>query len=43
MTQGRVLAAFIHFCLAGLFWLVALGWLVHIVSCVDAAMYKPKG
>ncbi len=42
LIQGRVLMALIHFVLAGLLWIVLLGWLIHLWSIVDAAMYKPK-
>ena len=35
--------ALIHFVLAGLLWIVLLGWLIHLWSIVDAAMFKPKG
>lgn len=42
LVQGRVLAALIHFVLAGLLWIVLMGWLVHIWSIVDAARWKPR-
>lgn len=40
LVQGRVLAAVIHFVLAGLLWFILLGWLVHFWSVVDAARWK---
>jgi TM2 domain-containing membrane protein YozV len=40
LTQGRVLAALLHFVVTALLWLVFLGWLGHIFSCVDAARWK---
>jgi TM2 domain-containing membrane protein YozV len=40
LTQGRVLAAVLHFVVSGLLWLVWLGWLGHIVSCIDAARWR---
>jgi TM2 domain-containing membrane protein YozV len=42
LLQGRLLIAIIQFCLAGLLWIVLLGWLIHLWSILDAAMYKPK-
>ena len=42
LIQGRLLKAIIHFVLAGLLWIVLLGWLVHLWSIIDAAMFKPK-
>jgi hypothetical protein len=29
------------FVLAGLLWIVLLGWLIHLWSILDAALYKP--
>jgi hypothetical protein len=29
------------FLLAGVLWFVMLGWLVHLWSVLDAALYKP--
>jgi TM2 domain-containing membrane protein YozV len=42
LLQGRVLMAAIQFCLAAVLWVVLLGWLVHLWSIVDAAMFKPR-
>ena len=42
LVQGRVIMALVHFVLAGLLWFVLLGWLVHIWSILDAALWKPK-
>jgi len=42
LVQGRVLAAVIHFVLAGVLWLVLMGWLVHLWSIIDAARWKPR-
>ncbi|HEV8184921.1 MAG TPA: hypothetical protein VGP40_03125 [Chthoniobacterales bacterium] len=41
LIQGRVMMALIQFVLAGLLWIVLLGWLVHLWSIIDAAMFKP--
>jgi TM2 domain-containing membrane protein YozV len=40
LVQGRILMALIHFVLAGLLWLIFLGWIIHIWSIIDAAWYK---
>ncbi|MDB6174261.1 MAG: hypothetical protein JWL59_3572 [Chthoniobacteraceae bacterium] len=34
--------ALIHFILSGLLWLVWLGVIMHIWSCIDAARWKPS-
>jgi hypothetical protein len=34
--------AMIQFGLAAVLWIVLLGWLVHLWSILDAAMFKPK-
>lgn len=40
LLQGRVLMALVQFVLAGLLWFVLLGWLIHLWSIVDAAMFR---
>jgi TM2 domain-containing membrane protein YozV len=45
LVQGRVLAALFQFILTGLIWFLSfgtLGWIGHIISCVDAARWKAK-
>lgn len=42
LIQGRLLMAIIMFVLAGLLWIVLLGWLIHLWSIIDAAMFKAK-
>ncbi|MDQ3439963.1 MAG: hypothetical protein M3478_06385 [Planctomycetota bacterium] len=42
IVQGRILMALVQFVLAGLLWFILLGWLIHIWSIVDAALWKPK-
>ena len=37
----QALKAIIMFVLAGLLWIVLLGWLIHLWSILDAALYKP--
>jgi TM2 domain-containing membrane protein YozV len=41
LMQGRLGMAIVQFCLAGLLWVVLLGWLIHLWSIMDAALYKP--
>jgi TM2 domain-containing membrane protein YozV len=42
LLQGRLVTAAIHFILASILWFVLLGWIVHLWSIFDAAMYKPR-
>jgi TM2 domain-containing membrane protein YozV len=41
LVQGRLLIAIVMFVLAGLLWIVMLGWLIHLWSILDAALFKP--
>ncbi len=42
LLQGRLLAAVLFFIAAGLLWLVWLGWILHLWSILDAAMWKTR-
>ena len=42
LIQGRPGMALIQFCLAAVLWLIWLGWIVHLWSILDAALWKPK-
>ena len=42
LIQGRLLMAIIMFVLAGVLWWVLLGWLIHLWSIIDAAVFKAK-
>jgi TM2 domain-containing membrane protein YozV len=42
LVQGRLLAACIQFVLAGVLWIFWLGWLVHLWSVFDAAIYRGR-
>jgi TM2 domain-containing membrane protein YozV len=42
LLQGRVLMAALQFCLAGILWFFLFGWLIHLWSIIDAAMFKPR-
>ncbi len=41
LLQGRVIKAAIMFVLAGVLWWFLLGWLIHLWSVLDAAIWKP--
>jgi TM2 domain-containing membrane protein YozV len=43
LLQGRLLIAIIQFVLAAVMWIVLLGWLIHLWSILDAALYKSRG
>lgn len=40
LLQGRLLMAIIQFVLAGLLWIMWLGWIIHLWSVLDAAKFK---
>ncbi|URL58757.1 hypothetical protein IM816_01095 [Luteibacter flocculans] len=40
LVQGRVFKALIMFVLAAVLWVIWLGWIIHLWSIVDAAMYR---
>jgi TM2 domain-containing membrane protein YozV len=42
LLQGRLLMAIVQFVLAGLLWFVLLGWVIHLWSILDAAMFDPN-
>ena len=42
LVQGRLLMAVIQFLLAGLLWIVLLGWIIHLWSILDAALFKAE-
>lgn len=43
LIQGRLLMAIVQFALAAVLWFLLLGWLVHLWSIIDAAIYRPRG
>jgi TM2 domain-containing membrane protein YozV len=43
LLQGRIVMAAVMFVLASVLWVILLGWLVHLWSIVDAALYNPRG
>ena len=42
LLQGRLLLAIVQFVLAGALWVLWMGWIIHLWSIIDAAMFKPK-
>ncbi len=42
LLQGRLFTALIQFVLAGVLWYFLLGWLVHLWSVIDAAIYRGR-
>lgn len=43
LLQGRPFVALFQFVAAWLFWLILLGWIIHLWSIIDAARFVPKG
>lgn len=43
LLQGRLVMAIVHFVLAGVLWFFFLGWVVHLWSILDAALWKGRG
>ena len=43
LLQGRLFMAIFQFLLAGFLWWFLLGWIAHLWSIIDAALYNPKG
>jgi TM2 domain-containing membrane protein YozV len=42
LVQGRFLIALLMFVLAAVLWVFWLGWLIHVWSILDAALFRPK-
>jgi TM2 domain-containing membrane protein YozV len=42
LIQGRLLKAAIQFVLAALLWLIWMGWIIHLWSILDAALWRPR-
>ena len=40
LIQGRVIMALVHFVLAGVLWIILMGWIIHLWSIIDAALWK---
>ncbi len=41
LLQGRIVIAAVQFVLAAVLWLILLGWIIHLWSIIDAAMFEP--
>ena len=41
LVQGRFWMALLQFVLAGVLWIILLGWIIHLWSILDAALWKP--
>jgi TM2 domain-containing membrane protein YozV len=42
LLQGRLVIAAVMFVLAAALWIFLLGWVIHLWSILDAALWKPK-
>lgn len=42
LLQGRLGMAIVQFVLAALLWLIWLGWIIHLWSILDAALWKAR-
>jgi TM2 domain-containing membrane protein YozV len=40
LLQGKLIRALVMFVLAAVLWYFLLGWIVHLWSIIDAALYK---
>lgn len=40
LVQGRALMALVMFVAASLLWFILLGWVIHIWSILDAALWR---
>ena len=43
LIQGRLIMAGVMFVFAAMLWLIWLGWIIHLWSILDAALWKPRG
>jgi TM2 domain-containing membrane protein YozV len=42
LIQGRLIRAGVMFVLAAVLWWFLLGWIIHLWSILDAALWKPR-
>jgi TM2 domain-containing membrane protein YozV len=42
LLQGRPFRALIMFVLAAVLWAILLGWIIHLWSILDAALFRPS-
>lgn len=41
LVQARIMMALVHFVLAAVLWVIWMGWIIHLWSIIDAAVWKP--
>jgi TM2 domain-containing membrane protein YozV len=41
LLQGKLVRAIVMFLLAAVLWWILLGWIIHLWSILDAALYRP--
>ncbi len=42
LLQGRLFIAIIQFVFAAVLWIILLGWIIHLWSILDAALWKKR-
>ncbi|MEO0975212.1 MAG: hypothetical protein AAFX85_19150 [Pseudomonadota bacterium] len=42
LLQGRLFTAVVQFVLAAVLWIVLLGWIIHLWSILDAALFRAR-
>jgi len=42
LLQGRLLLAIVMFVFTAGLWLIWMGWIIHLWSVLDAALFKPE-
>lgn len=42
LIQGRLMRAVVMFVLAAILWWFLLGWIIHLWSILDAALWRPR-
>ena len=42
LLQGKLVKAIVMFVLAAVLWWFLLGWIIHLWSILDAALWKPR-
>ena len=45
LAQGRITSAVLQFVLSGILWILSfglLGWVGHVLACLDAALWRGR-
>ena len=42
LLQGRLFPAILFFVFTGILWIFLLGWVIHFLACLDAALWKSR-